>query len=256
MYQPEKYWDSRFSKGFNLEAVGFDSFGKSFNRWQYKMKRKVLGDVIEEYGLYDKRVLDVGCGTGFYVDIWKQKGIKDLAGIDISSRSVEELSKRYTEYRFYQVDVSAVTLVGEPFDIITAFDVLFHIVDDSKFGWAIWDIGKLCRRNGLVLITDSFPRFMPYVLNHQKSRTLEEYKKVLSDAKLSIEKRIPIHFFLNAPLDIRNRSLAMFWWKYIVGGLELSTHLMGALFYYLDSVLMKWFKESPSTEMLICRKSS
>lgn len=252
MYNPDEYWEKRFANSFNLEVVGFDSFGKSFNRWQYQMKNKILSEFVNSLNLDGKSVLEIGCGTGFYIDFWKKRGVKHLTGVDIVSRSVKTLAKRYPGYRFYKADISSDATLAK-YDIITAFDVLFHIVDDSKFDRAIWNISRMCSDNGIVLITDCFPHIEPYVLNHQKSRTLDYYEKVLMRSGLIITDKLPVHFLLNAPLDVANRKFALFMWK-IIGGLQLATRLMGLILYAMDTVLLKIVKESPSTEMLVCRK--
>ena len=258
-YNPEKYWDGRFRKGFNLEAVGFDSFGKSFNRQQYRMKRKVLEKIVTSHikCLGNRHVLDIGCGTGFYVDAWKEWGIKNLVGIDIASQGIKRLSKRFPLYKFYKSDISSPTLVGSKFEIITVFDVLYHIVDDKKFEQAIKNIRKLCADNALILITDIFPHKRPYILKHQKSRTLENYEQVLQRNGIEIVSRVPVHCLLNAPLDVSNSWLQWValsvWWKLVVGGMQKLTHLPGFIFYMVDTLLLGFMKESISTEMMVCR---
>lgn len=256
-YNPEQYWDGRFKKGFNLEAVGFDSFGRSFNRQQYRMKRKVLERVIRKYGLSGKRVLDIGCGTGFYVDIWQAIEVEELVGIDISSLGIKKLAKKYPPYKFYKADISSPALVGSKFNVITAFDVLFHIVDDKKFEQAIKNIRRYCTDDALILITDIFLHKEPYILNHQKSRTLSTYEEVLKRNGIEVIERIPVHYLLNAPLDISSgllRGLILtLWWQMFVLAIERTTHLFGYVFSWVDAVLSKWVKESISTELMICR---
>ncbi len=260
-YDPELYWEGRLSKTFSLEAVGFDSFGKGYNRWLYKMSARSLERAIKR-GLIEpqgKAVLEIGCGTGFYVDIWQKHGITDLVGVDITEASVTELKRRYPSYRFYQRDIGseAFGIHSQAYEIVTAFAVLFHIVDDGEFNQAVRNISNLCARAGTVLITDIFSHKRAYVLPHQKSRTLAEYTKVLSENGLQVVSRVPVYYLLNAPLDVSNRmiqKLALVWWKYFVGGIELTTHLLGPLFYGLDSILTRVCSESPSTEMMICRK--
>ncbi|MDF1498780.1 MAG: glycosyltransferase [Patescibacteria group bacterium] len=42
-----------------------------------------------------KKVLELRVDNGFYIDYWRSRGISDLTGIDITSKSVKELTKKY-----------------------------------------------------------------------------------------------------------------------------------------------------------------
>lgn len=264
-YNPKEYWVGRLEENFNIDGVGFDLFGKHYNEWMYKMKKRNLQRVIQKLlsPARDKRVLDIGCGTGFYVDVWLEHGVKYLTGIDISNVSTKELSNSYPKFKFYNADISSPTLIKDiPFeegnyDIITAIDVLFHIVDDDKFEQAIKNIELACSNNAVILITDIFPHKRPYILFHQKSRTLEEYVKILSRNGIEIIDRIPVHYLLNAPVDISSallqRIILLLWWQMFVGIVERTTHVLGPIFSRVDLALARFLKESPSTEMIICK---
>jgi 2-polyprenyl-3-methyl-5-hydroxy-6-metoxy-1,4-benzoquinol methylase len=224
MYNPKEYWSKRLEENFSLSGVGFTSFGRNYNKWLYKMRKKVLERAILKYQIdFPKiRILDIGCGTGFYVDMWQKKGVRYLTGIDITAISIREVVAKYPTFNFYEADITSPTLIQDlnlrekSFDLITAFDVLFHIVDDDKFGQAIKNIGMLCSEDGLIFVTDIFPHKRPYVILHQKSRLLKDYVQVLSKNGIKIIDRIPVHYLLNAPLDISiellQKILLRFWW--------------------------------------------
>lgn len=265
VYDAKEYWSKRLEGSLTLSRVGFSQFGQSYNEYMYKMKRQVLERAILKYKIDTPsiRILDIGCGNGFYVDIWRQKGVRGLTGIDITAISVKELSIKYPTFSFYEADISSPTLIKDlplgsgKFDIVTAFDILFHIVDDDKFEQAIKNIGMLCSENGFIFITDLFLHKRPYVIFHQKSRLLKEYVSTLSKQGIKIIDRIPVHYLLGAPVDIPNellqKILLRFWWGGVVGMTERTTHLLGPCFFALDSVLTRLFNESPSTEMIICK---
>lgn len=267
-YNPKGYWSKHLEENFSLEGVGFTKFGASYNKYLYKMRKKVLERVISKYKIDvpSMRILDIGCGSGFYVDIWQQKGVTYLTGIDITAISARELSAKYPNFDFYEADITSPALINtfplsqRKFDVITAFDILFHIVDDNKFEQAIKNISMLCSEDGLVFITDVFPHRKPYIIFHQKSRALGDYVQVLSKIGIKIIDRIPVYYLLNAPLDISNRLiqkyLLRFWWGSVVRMVERKTLLVGPVFFALDSIFTRLFKESPSTEMVICKPES
>ena len=265
VYNPKEYWQNHLEGNLSLSGVGFTQFGKSYNKCLYKMRKRVFERAILKYEIdvLDTKILDIGCGSGFYVDILKQKGAKHLTGIDITAISVIELSAKYPTFNFYEADITSPTLIHElplkpgDFDLITAFDVLFHIVDDFEFIQAIKNVKMLCSKDGLIFITDIFPHKRPYIVFHQKSRVLKEYIQLLADNEIEIIDRMPVHYLLSAPLDISNgllqKILLRIYWDRIIRVIERKTHLLGPIFLGIDSILTRLFKESPSTEMIICR---
>ena len=55
-------------------------------------------------------VLDIGCGTGFYVNLWRNKlGAKRIAGVDITNIAVDNLKRKYPgeAEEFCQADISS-----------------------------------------------------------------------------------------------------------------------------------------------------
>ncbi|MCD6232859.1 class I SAM-dependent methyltransferase [bacterium] len=267
VYNPKGYWSKRLEENFSLSGVGFTSFGRNYNKWLYRMRKKVLERVVSRYKIDfpNIRTLDIGCGTGFYVDIWRQKGVRYLTGIDITAISIKELNVKYPNFDFHEADITSPTLIQDlnlrekSFDLITAFDVLFHIVDDNKFEEAIKNISKLCSQDGLIFITDIFPHKRPYIIFHQKSRLLKDYIQILSKNSIEIIDRVPIHYLLSAPLDISSKLLQDVFLNYYwsgIGLIERKTKLIGPIFFILDSILTRLFKESPSTEMIICKPES
>jgi SAM-dependent methyltransferase len=83
------------------------------------------------------RLLDVGCGTGQFLAAARAAGYR-VTGIDLSSTQIE-LARR----RFRLLDVQALSLEDlaarhpAPFDVVTAFQVLEHVVDPRAFLAAI-----------------------------------------------------------------------------------------------------------------------
>ena len=110
----------------------------------------------------DNEILDVGCGTGFYVGLWKnQIGVGHITGIDITNIAIENLKGKFPDAEFYRADVSSdadiAFLIGtKEFDVVSAFDVLFHIVDDNRYEKAIKNIHSMLKSNGIFVFSDNF----------------------------------------------------------------------------------------------------
>ncbi len=85
-------------------------------------------------------MLDVGSGTGFYVGLWREAGAASIRGSDVSPTAVARLRTRaFPAIRIDRFDLSgaAEDLPDGPFDLVSAFDVLFHLIDDAAYGRAL-----------------------------------------------------------------------------------------------------------------------
>lgn len=93
------------------------------------------------------RLLDIGCGFGFFLNAMKQRGW-DVAGIEISKSG-----RRYARDR-YQVDIysrplEALALPEASFDVITLFYVIEHVADPPA---VLREVRRILKPGGLVLI--------------------------------------------------------------------------------------------------------
>jgi SAM-dependent methyltransferase len=182
----------------------------------YKLQERALEQALRHHGIdvEGKRVLDVGCGTGFFVDFYAQKKAV-VTGIDIADISVRMLGAKFPSCRFLKADISAPHMgLEETFDIVNVFDVLYHIVDDGAFETAIQNIGARCRRGGWTFITDAFDP-QKSVGEHVRYRGLETYKAALDKALIDIIDVVGLFRMMGRPLRpaVRNgltrRTLGM-----------------------------------------------
>jgi len=277
-YEPEKYWQERLSRDFSLVGVGSLGLGIGYNQWLYKARIRALTKLLKKNRInaQGKRVLDIGVGNGFYVDYWKRKGAKSITGIDITEKSVSVLMTKYPAYEFMKADISSEELALEgTFDIITAFDVLFHIVDEDKFEQAISNIRRLSHHETRVLISDSFLRSLRPTRFHQNQnyRTLKRYQGVLKEEGIEMVELVPIFYFMTTPSDMAAVKSKFFRWMLpntralILKGLSLSKrlplfsrsmdfligHALGFLFYFIDGIILKNAKDGPSEKLLFAK---
>lgn len=267
-YDPYRYWYELLSKDFSLSGVGFLGLGKAYNKWLYRARQRAFDRVVKKLPMYlgAKGVLDIGCGTGFYVNLWAERGVERLVGLDITEISVEKLSQEYPRYEFYVSDISEKEqpYKGDSFDVVTAFDVLFHIVDDEKFERSIQNISKFTKTGGYILISDNFPKVYQEAVYCQKNRTLEYYRQVFMKHGIDILHIKPIFFIMNAPVDLQGKRriykfIFKMTWRIIrraVRSNESFGNLVGMFTYYLDYFIILFCKNSPTTKLLIAKKRS
>lgn len=100
------------------------------------------------------RLLEIGCGTGDFVQRLVGDDRLEITGSEIYLRGLVYAKRNLPQVDFVQFDVTQGT-IGEHFDIITAFDVLEHIEDDQA---AMANIHQMLTAGGVAII--SVPQHM------------------------------------------------------------------------------------------------
>lgn len=262
-FQTQDYWERRLREHFSLEGVGYLRLGRRFNEWMYRVRGDVFDRVVAGLGLQQGvKVLDVGSGTGFYVERWLRLDAQ-VTGVDLTQVAVEQLAKRFPAGRFVQANI------GEPlvaplsaevgrYQVISAFDVLFHIVDDQQYARALGNIASLLEPGGTFLWSDNFIHQPTTRVTHQVSRSLGEIEAALEAAGLTVVDRVPMFVLMNYPADTTSR-LVQWAWTAMLAPAMLSDRLGGLLgraLYPLERRLVATRRESASTELMICRRAT
>ena len=198
-YRPQEFWEQRLSEQFDLRGTGETTLSLAYNRACYTLRAEVLEDALRQAGatVRGKRVLDVGCGTGFWTEFYTHRGAH-YTGLDIAQVSVDRLAERYPDQRFARADVSD-GVPGGPFDLVNVFDVLYHVTDDARWQAALRHLAGALAPGGLLLVTDAFSDFGA-IAEHNVMRPLARYLDVLTAAGLTREQLRPTSVLLNRDL--------------------------------------------------------
>jgi SAM-dependent methyltransferase len=198
-YRPREFWDGRLRDQFDLRGTGETGLSLAYNRACYDLRRRVLARALADAGIdpRGRAVLDVGCGTGFFTDYYLKRGAR-VTGIDIAPTSVARLSERHPEARFVLADVSETPIEGS-FDIVNAFDVLYHITDDQRWERALDHLACAVAPGGALLVTDTFAE-SPRAAAHNRMRSLSRYRAVLERQGFALGRPDPTHVLLNREL--------------------------------------------------------
>jgi SAM-dependent methyltransferase len=267
-FDNKRYWETRLREHYSLAGVGYLRLGRRYNEWMYRIRGEVFERVVERIAKREERsgwrVLDVGAGTGFYVDRWLRMGAT-VTGLDLTEVAVRELSRCFPATNFVQADIGGplgrgplgeMLLPPGSFDAVSAFDVLFHIVDDAAYGRAFQNIAALLRPGGWFLWSDNFLRHPTERVAHQVSRTLGESTAAVEAAGFELIERVPMFVLMNYPADTTSK-LARWAWTAMVAPAAVAEPIgwaVGALLYPLEKALVRRLRESPSTELMLCRK--
>ncbi|MBX3729981.1 MAG: class I SAM-dependent methyltransferase [Candidatus Sumerlaeia bacterium] len=212
-YDPKQYWQKRLSSNFDLRGVGYRRFSTSYNNWMYRLKREKLEEVLAGSDPRSMEVLDIGCGTGFFVRWYLERGARVL-GVDITDVSVEKLRTEFPAAEFVVADVGDATFQApRAFDIVNMWDVVYHIVDDERFRQAMANIAGATKPGGLFLLTDNFGDTEDRrAAEHVRKRCMATYEALLPEMGFKLEKLLPLFDRLNRPISRWDNLLARFYY--------------------------------------------
>lgn len=257
----ERYWENRLSANWGVEGVGYYGLGRPYNTWLYRIRKLVflrqMKSLIEDFS--DLSVLDIGSGTGFYVDLWQSLGVNSVVATDITNVAVKNLQDRFPDLRCLRLDAGD-KLQGDEhvarYDIVSAMDVLFHIVDDKRYRQAIQNVSQTLKPGGHLVIAENFIHGPALRATYQVSRSLSEITEMLQEAGFEIVSRAPMFALMNYPTDSNSRLLKIFWRLLTLPPKVISPlgHIVGALIYPVEALALSIIKEGPSTEIMICKK--
>ncbi|MBC7630443.1 bifunctional 2-polyprenyl-6-hydroxyphenol methylase/3-demethylubiquinol 3-O-methyltransferase UbiG [Aeromicrobium sp.] len=262
-FEPRAYWENRLRAHPNIHGVGYLNLGQAYNTWLYRVRAAVFDAVVNSTSVRipTASILDAGSGTGFYLDRWLGLGATDVRGLDLTTVSTSLLRARFPQLPIHTVDLGSEMALEElglapaTVDLVSCMDVLFHIVDDQRYKQALANISTLLRTGGYLILSDNFLHGPEVRLEHHVSRSLVTVTAMLEGAGFEIIRRRPMLYLMNAPVDSNSRRLAR--WEGMIRRLtarEPLGWLTGALMYPLERILVATCNESPSTEILLCRR--
>lgn len=91
--------------------------------------------------------LDVGCGKGYDVNYFKQRG-HDIEGCDISESAIKEAKRTYPDCNFFIHNFELSATEGR-YNCIYAFDVIEHVFDYNAF---LGNISSSLNDNGILIL--------------------------------------------------------------------------------------------------------
>jgi SAM-dependent methyltransferase len=261
-FDAEQYWSQRLGESFSLGGVGWLTLTEQFNRWMYRVRRRVflrvLRPLLEECP--DTAVLDVGSGTGFYVDLWHELGASSVTGSDITGIAVERLRDAHPEDEFIQLDVGDrdAQLRDAGFDMVSAMDVLFHIVDDARYDEAFRNLARALKPGGYLVLSENLLHGATQRAEHHVSRSLEQTRAAAEAAGLTPVIRRPMFVLMNTPVDSPRRGAIRYWelLTSIVRRGPRVANVVGMALFPIELFLTRVCREGPSTEIMVCRKQS
>jgi SAM-dependent methyltransferase len=254
------YWESLHKRSYGLTSVGYIGVGRPFNAWMYRVRRRVFQGTVKAFITeQDPEILDIGSGTGFYLDRWRELGFQRISASDVSEVAVERLRERYPSLEIAQLDIGEESVgPSRQFDVVSIVDVLFHITSDRSYERALVNLAELVRPGGILVLSENFVHEAGPKEAQQVNRSLAGITSLLRNVGLEPLARRPMFVLMNYPVDSTSR-LHRFCWRTLVLAMAAWNPLgavVGAALYPLELLLVARLKEGPSTELMVCRRRS
>ncbi|MBZ0273077.1 class I SAM-dependent methyltransferase [bacterium] len=153
-YDAARYWGDRLARhGVRLTGVGDEGLSEADNARMYEAAARVLqGEIAHAAPPANPRVLEIGCGNGFFTALLAALDPREQVAVDITDALFERLAARHPNVRFLRADVTADTIDGA-FDIVLFLDVIEHIVDDERFAHAMQTAANAVAPGGVLFVS-------------------------------------------------------------------------------------------------------
>jgi SAM-dependent methyltransferase len=119
------------------------------------VERALLRGLADEgVRLEGARVLDVGCGTGYFLHRLFEYGAGECHGIDLMENRIEAARSRYPGLNWRIGSATQLPFGDSAFDLVTQFTCLSSIVDDEARAASAREMQRVAGRDGWVLSFD------------------------------------------------------------------------------------------------------
>lgn len=140
--QIEKYFDDYFQKKPDI-LYDFDT--RAMGR-----KDRSIVFALRQFGIQGKRCLDIGPGTGRWVQFLRKEGAGHLAAADVSPVSLKRCAPFCDEVRLVNIEREKLPWDNGTFDAVLFFEIIEHLVDCAN---GIAEIMRVLKPGGLLLLS-------------------------------------------------------------------------------------------------------
>ena len=123
---------------------------QAINEWEAMIKPVNIesADLIESHAKTNgKRILDIGCGYGFFLKEMKSRGWH-VEGIEVSKTGRQYAQEEWC-IPVYSEELERLDLPGNTFDVVTLHYVLEHVHDPCAI---LKEVHRILKPNGLILL--------------------------------------------------------------------------------------------------------
>lgn len=139
-YSPEYF--------FNEYLPGLDASEKTYNHEFVRKHFSLITDLAGKYFSPGRKLLDVGCGAGFFLKVAEERGWK-AEGVDLLDLAAE-YGKNVLGVNVKQGKFENIQYPSESFDVVTLLDTIEHMPDPYQ---TVIEIKRILKINGILIVS-------------------------------------------------------------------------------------------------------
>lgn len=142
----------------NGVVYSFFNPGHLFLAQQLRRELIRLSQLYQQNSISSKKILDVGCGTGWLLREFINYGARpeDLCGIDLLPNAIEEAKRISPNIDFKCGNAETIPFGSESFDIVSQFTTFTSIVLDGMKQNIAKEMLRVLKPDGIILWYDYF----------------------------------------------------------------------------------------------------
>jgi ubiquinone/menaquinone biosynthesis C-methylase UbiE len=170
-----KHNDEQVIKGYNTRAENYDFRfeGQKGKLLDYFQKRALLNLLQSQKIPKNARILEVGCGSGRFLEFLEWNGYTKLYGIDTSSNMISITSQKTNNVRLQVGNAYKIPFETGKFDFVFSVHVLMHIDNPKKM---LNEMKRVTKKDGYLMI-DINDKHSPFSLLVRLWRIFQTKKK-------------------------------------------------------------------------------
>lgn len=220
---------------YEIEASVVDS------HWWFRGRRRLFGKFLTDLNIdADAEIVDIGSSSGTNLTLLKDRGYRNVRGVDNSEESV-----RFCKLRDLPPvvlgDATALPFANNSFDFAFATDVLEHLERDDQ-GAA--EIFRVLRPGRFALVT--VPAFkllwglQDDISHHKRRYRLSEVQALLSKVGFEIGSSFYFNFLLFLPVLFARVLYRLGFLKKIRNENQINTPLINRILEFIFLIDLRW----------------
>ncbi|MCO6412055.1 MAG: class I SAM-dependent methyltransferase [Thiogranum sp.] len=183
---PDRFFELYHERWFNEKDLISPGWTWAETKYHYNLVENGIIDLLQQHFpvIAGKSVLDVGAGTGHWIEFYS--AYLEAAGItavDFSRTCISELQTRYAGQSAIKIQHADIARRNEQFterfEIINAIGVMFHLVDDNQWEAAIGNLVNYLTNDGIAIIGGDFGEETRESGVMRKYRSLRQWETTL-----------------------------------------------------------------------------
>lgn len=164
-----------------IVAAFFDQLAKEWDVRQPRDDKKLNFILDCAQVKEDSRILDVASGTGILIPYYKQRNVKKITAVDVSSEMIKIAQSKYADERteFINADIEE-TVLGQKYDCCIVYNAFPHFSEPKRL---IEHLADCLAENGVLTIAHGLSR--ERLNNHHAAKAAGVSKSLMSEYELA-----------------------------------------------------------------------